>query len=69
MSLTNHDPVFDTTSAYAESVNKKQVKLDSRQNNIEKIRIRKNKVSFWLGALKCSCWSQATGWTDTFPLI
>lgn len=52
MSLTNHDPVFESQSAYVENMGKKQVKLDSRQNNIEKIRIRKTKVSFWLDKLQ-----------------
>lgn len=47
----NHEAsVYDSDlhpAGYGESMNKKSVKLDSRQSNIEKIRIRKAKVSFF----------------------
>lgn len=46
MSSSHLEPVYESPSGYGENVNKKHIKLDSRQSNIEKIRIRKAKVSF-----------------------
>lgn len=45
MSSSNHDVVYESPSGYGENIAKKHMKLDSRQSNIEKIRIRKTKVS------------------------
>lgn len=46
----NHDSTasYDSPVGYSENVTKKSVKLDSRQSNIEKIRVRKAKVIFCL---------------------
>lgn len=44
MASSNLDQVYDMPSGYGENANKKYVKIDSRQSNIEKIRQRKNKV-------------------------
>ena len=46
MASSNLDQVYDMPSGYGENTNKKYVKIDSRQSNIEKIRQRKNKVCF-----------------------
>lgn len=43
MATSNYDQVYESPSGYGDNLSKKQ--LDSRQSNIEKIRVRKNKVS------------------------
>lgn len=46
MASSNHDAVYESPGVYGENIAKKHKKIDSRQSNIEKIRIRKAKVSF-----------------------
>lgn len=47
MASPHHEPVYESPSGYGENIGKKgSIKLDSRQSNISKIRIRKAKVSF-----------------------
>lgn len=45
MASVNHDPIYDSPPPYGENLAKKQVKIDTRQTNIEKIKARKTKVS------------------------
>lgn len=53
MATTNHDPIYESPSGYGENINKKVIKIDTRQSNIEKIRVRKTKVSFGIKRQRC----------------